>query len=747
MLLSFRVVTALSAALLAGPVQSYASSPQEQPQTQAQTQQQQPPPPTQGQQQQQQQQDPQKPPTYKETVVVSASKTEQQIVAAPATMTVIGERALSVAPSNSYGDVLRSVPGLNVTQISARDVNVTSRAASGSLATSQLALLDGRSLYQDFFGFTMWDFMPANLDEIKRIEVIRGPASAVWGANALTGVINILTKSPREMQGSSAAFGIGTFNRNVPGQDQDSGTMFYVRGTHAQAVNDRWSYKFSAGALSYDAFARPVGDIPNGTGTDYPSYTNTGTMQPKFDGRVDYDFVDGVSKLQFSGGVGGTDGIMHTGIGPFDIQSGTTFSYGKVNYLRGNFRLQGFMNILSGDANSLLSVDPTGTPIDLLFNTKTFDLEAADLKLLGGKHVLTYGGNFRVNRFDITITPGEDGRNEGGGYVQDEFMMSSKFRLVAGARVDKFSSIDGAVFSPRLALVMMPKPDQSIRVTYNRAFRAPSLVNNNLDITVATPLPLGAVNPAFGSQIFYVPTDANGNSLLNQEQVDAYEVAYTGTIRNRATVTAAYYYTNFTDSILFTQDSVWGPFEPPPGFPGLGPFPPAAIWAGIYNAGFIFPKAFTYKNLGEVKQQGIELGVDGSITNQWGAYFNYAFQPEPEPTFPGLTEAQALAEINLPARHLVNAGVSYISDRAFGTFTVAYSDSAFWQDVLDARYHGTTEPYTIVSLTAGLKFGAAGRYAVSVRINNLLNDNVQQHIFGDIIKRQIVGEFKVNIPH
>ena len=65
-----------------------------------------------------------------------------------------------MAPSTNYGDLLRSVPGVNVTQISARDVNVTSRAATGSLATSQLAVLDGRSLYQDFFGFTMWDFMP-----------------------------------------------------------------------------------------------------------------------------------------------------------------------------------------------------------------------------------------------------------------------------------------------------------------------------------------------------------------------------------------------------------------------------------------------------------------------------------------------------------------------------------------------------------------------------------------------------------
>ena len=84
---------------------------------------------------------------------------------------------------------------------------MTSRAATGTLATGLLALLDGRSLYQDIFGFVMWDFLPVNLNEIKQIEVIRGPASAVWGANAVYGVVNVITKSPREMQGTSATFG------------------------------------------------------------------------------------------------------------------------------------------------------------------------------------------------------------------------------------------------------------------------------------------------------------------------------------------------------------------------------------------------------------------------------------------------------------------------------------------------------------------------------------------------------------
>ena len=91
-------------------------------------------------------------------------------------------------------------------------MNVTTRGATSTLATSQLALVDGRSIYLDFFGMVMWDFVPTNLHEIKRIEVVRGPASAVWGANAMTGVVNVITKTPRELAasgGTSLTIGAG----------------------------------------------------------------------------------------------------------------------------------------------------------------------------------------------------------------------------------------------------------------------------------------------------------------------------------------------------------------------------------------------------------------------------------------------------------------------------------------------------------------------------------------------------------
>ena len=244
----------LAASVLAIPASAIAE-PRQQPASQ-------PAPQTKPNQQQTQKPEEQEPQKYEETVVVSGSKTEQKLIDAAVTMTVITADTIENAPTRNFADLLRSTPGLNATQVSARDINVTTRSATGTLATGQLALLDGRSLYQDFFGFVMWDFLPVNLNEIKQIEVIRGPASAVWGANAFHGVVNVISKSPREVQGTSVTVGLGTMNRSVNGDDADSGSLVYFSGTHAQAINDRWAFKLSGGGYSQDALPRPTGLIP-----------------------------------------------------------------------------------------------------------------------------------------------------------------------------------------------------------------------------------------------------------------------------------------------------------------------------------------------------------------------------------------------------------------------------------------------------------------------------------------------------
>ena len=679
-------------------------------------------------------QDPDHPVSFEEQIVVTASRTDQQLVNAPASVSVITNETIQNTPATNMGDLLRAVPGINISQLTARDVNITTRGATSTLATSQLALVDGRSVYLDFFGMVMWDLVPTNPSEIKQIEVIRGPASAVWGANAMTGVVNVITLSPRELaatgRGESLTIGAGFFDRDATGVDNGTGGLFYVNGTHAQAVNDKWAYKLSAGYFSQDPLPRPTGTIPNSFNTPYPPYTNKGTAQPKFDARVDYA-LDNSATLVFSGGVAGTEGMIHSGIGPFDVDSGSTLTYFSGRYQKGGRRIAFFTNILNGDATNLLSRDLSGQFLPLIFDTKTFDIEASDLRTVGSRHILTYGGNYRHNSFDISIAPNGDNRNEGGAYAQDEIFLSDRFRWVIGGRVDKFSSIDNAVFSPRTTFMYKPSLNQTFRVSFNRAFRAPSFINNNLDVVLLNQANLSAISPALSAFVF--PFRAVGNPDLKQESMTAYEIGYTGVLNRRATVTAAVYWNTTDDGIFFTQAGRYTATNPPVTWP---PQIPTFVLNLIPPPGL--PSLFTYQNLGTVHDKGIELGVDAVVNRYLSVFTNYSYQADPD------VEGFDPSEINFPANNKFNIGFNGNYERYFGNLSVNYTDSAYWQDVLDQRYAGTTDAFTLVNMGLGVKW-SQDRLVTSLKINNLLNSEVQQHIFGDIIKRQVVGEFKITL--
>lgn len=689
-------------------------------------------------------------PVYAEQVVVTASRVEQQLVNAPATVSIVTTDAIESTPATNYAELLRSVPGVNIAQTSARDFNITLRGATSTLSTAQLALIDGRSLYLDFFGFVAWDLLPINPNEIRQIEVIRGPASAVWGANAMNGVVNFISRTPRELNGNSATISLGALERDVNDSGQSVGTMFSINGTHARAVNDRWAYKLSAGGYTSDAFARPTGVIP-GTQTPYPAFVNQGTTQPKFDARADYDAADGSYKLVFGGGYAGTEGIIHTGIGPFDMNRGVGLGYATMRYTRQALRFNVFTNILNGDATGLLSFGANGLPIPFDFNTKTYDVEVGNVNTVGTRQVISYGGNFRYNRFALSIAPLSDNRIEVGGYVQDEIFLNNAVRLNLGARIDKFDVIDDPVFSPRVALILKPIADHAIRLSYNKAFRSPSLVNNFLDVTIVNQLnfaQLASISPVFAQfGTFNFPVRAVGNRDLKEESIEAFEVGYTGLINDRATVSAAVYFNKNTNEIFFTQVGRYRATSPPPGWlqrlAPLGPqlalgvlegLPPACpSLAAACNTGGL-PSDFSYRNLGVNRNKGFELGIDGAVSRALNVYANYSFQATPDPEFD-------LSEVNIPPRHRVNTGFNFSHERYLGNMSVSYVDEAFFQDVLDSRFHGPTEAYTQVNAAFGVRW-LNDRLTTSLKVINIGNADVQSHVFGDIIKRQTIGELR-----
>jgi outer membrane receptor protein involved in Fe transport len=116
-------------------------------------------------------------------------------------------------------------------------------------------------------------------------------------------------------------------------------------------------------------------------------------------------------------------------------------------------------------------------------------------------------------------------------------------------------------------------------------------------------------------------------------------------------------------------------------------------------------------------------------------FVNYSYQPDPDVNFDE-------SEINKAPKNRFNLGVQFDRQRYFGSFEVNYTDEAFWQDVLDSRFHGSTDAWAMVNVALGARFGANDRFSASLKINNIANREIQQHIFGDVLKRRIVGEFR-----
>lgn len=652
-----------------------------------------------------------------EMTVTTASRTEQNLHETPASVTVISSEQIAQTPADDYGDLLRNVPGLNLSQISARDVNVTGRLASNSLSTYQLVLMDNRSIYLDFFGFVMWDFLPLDTKEIKQIEIVRGPGSAVWGANALGGVINILTKSPKEMKGGSITLGSG-----------ELGTR-YANVTYADAQG-KFGWRVSGSYYEQDPYDRPTGKVPVGGGT-YPSFQNGGTEQPKVNVRLDYDQSDDTN-WSFQLGTAKTDGLIHTGIGPFDIDKGTKFDYLQASLLHKSWRAQFFVNKLDGDAKNLLTVGPDLQPVNFAFASDTYSLDVNNTSLLGTRHILTYGATARQNKFDLSLAPGGDSRDEYGVFLQDDIMLSNKVRWLIGGRLDDVDPI-GKVFSPRTSLLLQIVPDKhSVRVSYNRAFRAPSVVNNYLDVTIVNvaPLPTG---------LYAFPSVAHGDPELKEERLEAYEAGYTGTIDNLS-ITFAVYRNVLEDSTDFFTESYYTAANPPPGFPL-----PAFVLDVPRELGGLkdtLPATFSYRNLGKTTQDGLEFGIDWRLAKGWSTAFNYTYMKNP--TVEGI-ESVAFSDgstheaTNTPPKHRANFNLAYDAKRWYANLSLNYQDDAFWTDILDAQYWGPTDSFTMVNLGVGVRF-AGEKLLFAVNAQNLTDERIQQHVFGDILSRKVTAQ-------
>jgi len=152
--------------------------------------------------------------------VTSVSKTEQKLSQTASAIYVITQEDIQRSGATNIPDLLRMVPGIDVAQINANTWAISARGFNGRYANELVVLLDGRSLYLPTFGGIYWDVFDLPLEDIERIEVVRGPGGSIWGANAVNGVVNIITKKAADTKGAMVVAGGGNL-------DQAFGTLQY----------------------------------------------------------------------------------------------------------------------------------------------------------------------------------------------------------------------------------------------------------------------------------------------------------------------------------------------------------------------------------------------------------------------------------------------------------------------------------------------------------------------------------------
>jgi len=361
-------------------------------------------------------------------------------------------------------------------------------------------------------------------------------------------------------------------------------------------------------------------------------------------------------------------------------------SFGKVDYVNGTLRITAYANFFGGNATSLLVVDPTGRPIRIDDKTQTYNLEMGHSRMVRSRHLVSYGGNFRHSGFNVSLAPDGKSRNEGGAYFQDEVRLSEMFRGVVGARIDRFDFLPGVILSPRTTLLVKPVPGQTLRLSYNRAYMAPPMLANYEQLAIMGRLDLGLIQSQFAGNYFEFPVHIVGNRDLQRQSLDAYELGYIANVAGgRTRLSGAAYINDSRGDINFGQSDSYTSSKPPPGWPLPASVLDALIAANAFGPGNGLPSVRSPRNLGKVRNRGIELSGDVRVNRYLSGYANYSWQACPQP------RDFDISLLNLPPTHRFNASLGFDYGRYLGNVSVGYAASAYFNDVISVAYSGSTK--------------------------------------------------------
>jgi iron complex outermembrane recepter protein len=458
--------------------------------------------------------------------VTTVSKKEQKLSKVGAAVFVITQEEIRRSGATNIPDVLRMVPGVDVAQIDAANWAVSVRGFNDRYGNKVLVVIDGRSVYSPSTSGVFWDQQDVPLEDIERIEVIRGPGGTVWGANAMNGVINIITKSSKATQGGLV--------RSRAGSQNSTGDLVQ----YGAKIGDSGSYRvfgnyFNAGSSTFRD-GSPAGDSWH-------------MLHGGF--RSDWDLSAGDS-LTVQGDAYGTGGsstitTLLSNALPQEVTIGTRSEVSGGNILgRWNHTLAGGSDI---SLQAFYNRDDRNQ-FGIKDNLSTADFDFKHHLSVGARNDIVWGGGYRFTSdsstpgYAITLLPLYPTDNLFNTFIQDEIKLSGSVSLTVGSKLEH-NSYSGFEYEPSAQLVWAATPRHTIWASAARAIRQPARIDATAQVDYATqPLPGG------GFALLQIQPSAN----LKAERLRDFETGYRAQLKSRLSLDVSTFLGFYSD--LRTQE-------------------------------------------------------------------------------------------------------------------------------------------------------------------------------------------------
>jgi outer membrane receptor protein involved in Fe transport len=725
-------------------------------------------------------------------IVTTASRAPERLVEAPAAINLVDPSvARDLSATGQAPRALASLPGVDVTQSGVNDFNVNSRGFNSSLNRRILVLQDGRDMAIPFLGSQEWSALSLPLEDLGRLEMIRGPGSALYGANAYSGVLNISTPMAREVIGTKLSLA--------------GGELSTMRGDFRTAnvfADGKFGYRLNVGYYSSDTWTRSrtnLGDLSQ----EYAEAVDTtetpvNTPNPGFElrplngqtkagpfglpgeatgERDDIQSIYGTARLDYynaNGSVMTLEGgdarveneVLVTGIGR--VQVGPSIRpWARAAWAADRFHLMLWYGGREGlEASHSLA---SGAPIE--DKSSSVHAEAqTNFGFMQGRGRVVVGGSARNTSIDSKGTLmdlADDDRSDAyySAFTQAEYNLSPKIRIIGAARFDDGDLFEGQ-FSPKGAVVFSPNERHSFRFTVNRAFQTPSVLEFHLRVAAAAPANLfpleqglraSPLGPALAGvpvgELFTtsssVPVLALGNRDLEVEHVTSFETGWKGQVGSKVYLTVDGYYSKLTDfvtDLLPGINSNYGRWTSPPQVPQQ--FRQAledAVTQQLIAAGQTLAAAgltritsdttaivVSYGNAGEAEEYGVELGAGVRLTDEIELQGNYTLFD-----FKVDTASVATGDKLIPntPEHKVNLAVAYrgvngLDFRVAARFVSAYDWAAgtFFGEIPSSETLDVSAGYQV---THWLRIHAIG--------TNIFDQRRYQVYGGSVLGRRVLA--------